>query len=556
MGIEPFKPCEILKTHSEVHLSTYLLSKHNMISNPCDVKNWDLAHILPQLSDGNILDMGCQGSYIIDNALKMGLKGEKIGIDLVPLPSPPGATILQGDITRTQLPSNHFDYMTCLSVIEHGVDLPAFAAESARLLKVGGTLWVTFDYWPQKLGGGIRLFGAPWTIFCQDDVVGFLKMCSDLGLESITPMDWTTMNAVIRPGYHSPGPMSYTFGILQLKKVRDVKPNGTAGDDPSAAATSEKINNVLIVNRDEKACGVYQYGQNLFDILSRNEKRFHYHMVEVSSAQDVLKAAVDLKPCAIIFNYHPATQPFVDRGLIHQLGVPCFGIYHEITHELLQLGGSPFPFDRWIHGDPTMEDRAYLFSTGRPLFTYENRFPQPRIPTIGSFGFGFANKGFGRLAKMVQEQFSEAVLRLHIPFAKFGDEDGTQARQRVAEVRGIITNPRIVVQTSHQMMSTPELLDFLAQNTLNAFLYDDMHRGISSTLDYAMSVGRPIAISRSYMFRHVWDVKPSILVEETTLPEIIRNGTAPLKALKEKWTHAALAERFESIISAQMVGKV
>ena len=180
MGIEPFKPCEILKTHAEVHLSTYLLSKSNMISNPCDVKNWDLAHILPQLSDGNILDMGCQGSYIIDNALKMGLKGEKVGIDLVPLPSPPGATILQGDITRTQLPSGHFDFLTCLSVIEHGVDVAAFAAESARLLKVGGTLWVTFDYWPQKLGGGIRLFGAPWTIFSQEDVVGFLKICGSV----------------------------------------------------------------------------------------------------------------------------------------------------------------------------------------------------------------------------------------------------------------------------------------------------------------------------------------------------------------------------------------
>ena len=105
-----------------------------------------------------MLDMGCQGSIVLDNAKKLGLAGEKIGIDLVELPAREGIRLIKGDLTDTGLPAAHFDYLTCLSVIEHGVDVRAFVAECARLLKPGGKLFVTFDYWNPKITTDLRLF--------------------------------------------------------------------------------------------------------------------------------------------------------------------------------------------------------------------------------------------------------------------------------------------------------------------------------------------------------------------------------------------------------------
>ena len=51
-----------------------------------------------------------------------------------------------GDITKTRFTENHFDFITCLSVIEHGVNVHAFLDEMIRILKPGGFLLVSTDY--------------------------------------------------------------------------------------------------------------------------------------------------------------------------------------------------------------------------------------------------------------------------------------------------------------------------------------------------------------------------------------------------------------------------
>ena len=105
-----FKPCEILRTQSEIDRSSRFLRDQGLLLNECDAKNWDLAHILPRLGHGNMLDMGCQGSIVLDNAKRLGLAGEKIGIDLVELPPRAGIRLIKGDLTDTGLPAAHFDY--------------------------------------------------------------------------------------------------------------------------------------------------------------------------------------------------------------------------------------------------------------------------------------------------------------------------------------------------------------------------------------------------------------------------------------------------------------
>ncbi len=62
-------------------------------------------------------------------------------------------------IESTGLPAGSFAAATCLSVIEHGVDLPRFFAEAQRLLRPGGRLIVSTDYWPEPIDlGNSRLW--------------------------------------------------------------------------------------------------------------------------------------------------------------------------------------------------------------------------------------------------------------------------------------------------------------------------------------------------------------------------------------------------------------
>jgi SAM-dependent methyltransferase len=214
-----FEPCEILRDRAQISEASSLLKGMGVSGNPiCECKDWDMAHVLPRLSHGNLLDMGCQGSPLLGNAETIGIVGEKIGIDLVPLPQRHGITLVQGDMTKTNFPSEHFDYITCLSVVEHGVNIKDFSKECSRLLRPGGKLFLTFDYWNPKIHTNMTLFGAPWNIFCKEDAEFVIHETESNGMAMVVPMNWTQGNPVIRPGYHSPGSVSYSFGILEMEK--------------------------------------------------------------------------------------------------------------------------------------------------------------------------------------------------------------------------------------------------------------------------------------------------------------------------------------------------
>src|SRR4029077_20641085 len=79
-----------------------------------------------------------------------------VGIDLVydaPILADP-IVYQPMDLTRTTFPDASFDAIACLSVIEHGVDLGLFARESARLLRPGGILVASTDYWQETVDNG------------------------------------------------------------------------------------------------------------------------------------------------------------------------------------------------------------------------------------------------------------------------------------------------------------------------------------------------------------------------------------------------------------------
>jgi SAM-dependent methyltransferase len=212
--------CKFLKTRQEVEECSVFLKHNGFISHICSGKDWDLAHIIPEIGDGNFLDMGSSDSYILKNIALKKIRGELYGIDLCePVVPVEGVKYIVGDLMDTKLPDRFFKNITCLSVIEHEVDYDKFAREVSRLLVDGGKLFVTFDYWNPKIVSPIKLYGLEWNLLDEQALKQFISICDENSLTLIQDMDWTLGKPVIREGYHSPHPdVSYTFGLVVLEK--------------------------------------------------------------------------------------------------------------------------------------------------------------------------------------------------------------------------------------------------------------------------------------------------------------------------------------------------
>jgi SAM-dependent methyltransferase len=104
--------------------------------------------------------------------------------------------------------------VACLSVIEHGVDCRLFLKEMARILRPGGHLFVSMDYWQDPIDvGDRRAFGVPVQIFIAGEVADLVEHASSLGLALVGDMDLTCDQKVINcSGLH------YTFYNLFFRR--------------------------------------------------------------------------------------------------------------------------------------------------------------------------------------------------------------------------------------------------------------------------------------------------------------------------------------------------
>lgn len=117
-------------------------------------KNWEMLWLHGCVESGDILDVGCVTSMPLELAVALKNPGRRVGVDPVPhyggWSIPAGSELYRGVAENLPVDSRSFDTVACMSVIEHGVDLYKFAGECARVLRPGGKLVVSFDYWPKK----------------------------------------------------------------------------------------------------------------------------------------------------------------------------------------------------------------------------------------------------------------------------------------------------------------------------------------------------------------------------------------------------------------------
>lgn len=250
------------------------------------------------------------------------------------------------------------------------------------------------------------------------------------------------------------------------------------------------MSKILFINHNAERCGVADYGRRLFDVLQP-------HMDITTSHEE--REGYDV----ILYNYHYATcQP-------KKMEAKQIALFHEAHLN--------FEFDKVV----SIQDLP------RPLLDIQLPVIRNSIPTIGSFGFGFPDKDFPRICELVKEQYDEAMILLIIPFAEFGDIDGTSAKAEVEKCKVILKGTNIKLMTSHHFWPSDKLVKWLALNDINLFLYKpSIGRGISSVIDYALSARRPIGVSNSEMFRHL---PKEICVDNKTIPELIAQSLEPLQ---------------------------
>jgi len=307
---------------------------------------------------------------------------------------------------------------------------------------------------------------------------------------------------------------------------------------------------VLVVNHSEQSCGVWQFGKR-FHTLAERSKKFEYIYREIDSLQQ-LKATIDeLKPKLIIYNWYPVTMTWLsEEWVAKQIEFKQFFIFHD---GFVRKHYDGYLFTGAGEKDPEAR-RIYLeksFVLPRPLFEYENTYEKNEIPHIGSFGLGGWHKGFPDLVTMVTNTFDKAVLNIHMPTATFGDAQGMEARKIANMCRELNTDPDIQLNLTHDLLSNEGVLDFLAKNDLNAFLYSASNEGLSSVIDYALSVQRPIAITNDMMFRHFANDE-IIISENNSLIDILNRGTKPLEKFYEMWNVGRFVEELDNVIESNI----
>ncbi len=307
--------------------------------------------------------------------------------------------------------------------------------------------------------------------------------------------------------------------------------------------------NIFVINHSVKNCGVYQYGKR-FGNIAKKSKHHNFIYLEIDSESEFHNFYIKYKPKAIIYNYLSGTMPWLTEEIVQSyrnIGVKQYLIVHNV-------GYSRF-FDYYLHQNP-YHDRidSNNFALARPLFDYiptQIKKESSDILHIGSFGFGFRVKYFDQICRIINQQLSykQVQINLHLTSSHFcpnaNDIDSIKK-----DCLNAITHDNIKLNMTHDFLTDQQMLDFLYNNDLNIFFYQNYsgYNGISSTVDYALSVKKPLAICRSNMFSHILDVQPSICVENNSLLNIINNGFTPLEEKYNSWTNEKFIHTLENII--------
>jgi SAM-dependent methyltransferase len=121
-----------------------------------------------------------------------------------------------GDITKTKYPDGYFGAITCLSVIEHGVEIAAYFKEMSRILSADGILFTSTDFWHEGIDVKNKFaYGVPIKVFSSEEVREIIEIGEMHGFELIDPLDLYCEDKVVDV---KPLGLQYTFMYFTLRR--------------------------------------------------------------------------------------------------------------------------------------------------------------------------------------------------------------------------------------------------------------------------------------------------------------------------------------------------
>jgi len=213
----------VLQTRAEWEAAVTEARELGLPLHQDDPKNWDSLAALRLILENTqpsarVLDAGAATYSVILPWLAAYGYRDLIGNNLIfKQPMHVGPIVYEyGDITKTSYADGSFDAITSLSVIEHNVDVSAFMRESARLLKSGGVLVVSTDYFDPPIDTGeLVAYGGPVKVFSAADVAKILDEARGLGLSPIGDVELACNERCVTWSRFG---LRFTFLLLAFRK--------------------------------------------------------------------------------------------------------------------------------------------------------------------------------------------------------------------------------------------------------------------------------------------------------------------------------------------------
>jgi SAM-dependent methyltransferase len=235
----------VLKDSLEVNTAKEQLKKMGLFSHHGSEKSWDTFKMIEIINaaDRNsyVLDVGCNGSPILPMLKILGFRNlygcdfqlkprynstfmklacrfyKKEYLPIVQMYDDDEIKLSIQNLEKTNYMDNMFEFVTSLSVIEHGVDINEYFKEMTRLLKNGGYLLTSTDYWPEKITNTKTVISnkVPDRVFSRDEIERIIKVGEEYGLRLIEPMDYSYQEKVVT--WKKTG-LEYTFIFFGMRK--------------------------------------------------------------------------------------------------------------------------------------------------------------------------------------------------------------------------------------------------------------------------------------------------------------------------------------------------
>lgn len=237
----------VLRNSSDVNLASKRLKEMGLFPHHGIEKSWDTCKIIEVINTADrnccILDVGCHGSPILPMLKRLGFT-KLYGCDLVIKPRynptlvkllvnivyrvykreylpivqmyyDPAYNLSIQNLERTTYPDDIFEYVTSVSVIEHGVNITSYFREMSRILKKGGYLLTSTDYWPDKVTHKTDVSSKEQrdNVFSRSEIENMIEIAKKYDLRLTEPIDHSYEEKVV-----SWNGLQYTFIFFGMRK--------------------------------------------------------------------------------------------------------------------------------------------------------------------------------------------------------------------------------------------------------------------------------------------------------------------------------------------------